>query len=193
MPVVSHSEHTAWWSHKAIHSPSLFSLQRLPGLSSQQQRNLKIVPICFEACCQTWQWFQATFKPSHQSLRAEIFNWLLLSAFRNKEAAQLWWSSNTAQLLKRSPAGRRGKYRRKSCYWRLHRLHSSCCPWVLRNHDVWSLYPQEATDFFALRRACGILVVCCSHGSFYRWEAWGPMWKHGRISSVKTKILILCQ
>lgn len=86
-----------------------------------------------------------------------------LSDFGKREAAQLQQSSpystspEEAQLIdgERNP---RRQWRRKSYCWKLCRLCRrlcSCSPWVLGNHNVYSPYLCEATDFFPLRWACG--------------------------------------
>lgn len=82
-----------------------------------------------------------------------------LSVFRKREAAQLQrsspYSSSPEEAQMTGERNPRRQYRRKSCCWRLCRIHSSCSPWVLGNHNVYTLYLWEATDFFPLRWACG--------------------------------------
>lgn len=167
MTDVSHLECAAWWSHKAIQSPSITFHSIKSSLASPQkrQRDLGAVRVCYEACCQTWQWLQATLNLSHQwSLRAEIVSAeCAFQSLEKREAAQLWQSSpcstSPEETQLTGEGNPRRQYGRKSCCWRLHRIHSLCSPWVLGNHNVYSPYLWEATDVFPLRWACGTRSV----------------------------------
>lgn len=158
-----HLEHAAWWSHKAIHSLSITFHSIKTSLASPQKqwRDVRAVPVCYEACCQTWQWLQATLNFSHQSsLRVEFVS--SECAFQSLKRGR-WHSCGKAaypeHLLKKpSWQGREipeGNTEGKACCDELHRIHSSCSPWVLGNHNTYSLCLWEATDFFALGWACG--------------------------------------
>lgn len=89
--------------------------------------------------------------------------WVCLSVFGKREAAQLRQSSpystspEEAQLT--GEGNPRRQYGRKNCCWRLRRIHSSCSPWVLGNHNVYSPHHREDTDFFPFRWACGTRSV----------------------------------
>lgn len=101
---VSHPEHGASRNHKAIHSLSItFHSIKYPLASLQRQRrDPRAVPVCYEACCQTWQGSQATLNPSHQRSSRVVVS--AESAFQSSQRGRRRSCSkaaHTAHLLKK--------------------------------------------------------------------------------------------